>query len=725
LKFKFHNSAVSEIIGTMILLIIAVSVVTFVFFNVFSNLKSSEDINVEIVAKLDHGLSAIILEHHGGDPLGSKTNIIFDIGSNHTEFLLEEISGNIRLIGSDGTNNGLDDNKWSIGERLIYPINIGGQYIAVKVGDQSTNKLVMFGTLQEGYIGQGGIWPLDECSGIYTLDITNRNDPAQLRYDPEWNSSNAKVNCSIYFPGFSSKVDVQDSYSLDIVDNITIMAWMLPLEETYIIQSIQLDQKFGMTPWMIHAEGNIYSIVSENQSKGGILSTFNISNKGKISEKNADFNFGNSTGNKLLRPVIINVNDNFYSVGYLDKNHHINIKTFRIKSNNGSIEYIDNITFNDTDPNINSNNLNKPSLCKISDNMIAISYRDTYKRGIVKTVNISNDGQLNYTNKSWIFDDNICYETKIINCSNGIFAITYRGPGNDGIIKTMKIYSNNGTIKSTEKEHTFETNQCYEPDIINISNQIFAITYRGPGGKGIIKTMKIYSNNGTIKSTEKEHTFESNKCYDPDIIHYSLDSYAIAYATGNSGKTEGILQIVGIYSNGSFDDTNIVKFLFHDDKTYFPSINKVNDNIFAIAFEGDQAHPGNVMTIAIGLNIDPPINRGIFKSGSYSIYSNMSTIFGSINNHMIFYDVVVDPDWNVLWNHVTMTYDGINISLYLNGKWKKSVYQPGSINETDSDLIIGEWYHGFYDEIAIYDEALNAVEINNHYSIPGYWILDD
>jgi len=57
LQFKKNNNAVSEIIGTMILLIIAVSVVTFVFFNVFTNLNSPEDINVNIVASLDEDLS--------------------------------------------------------------------------------------------------------------------------------------------------------------------------------------------------------------------------------------------------------------------------------------------------------------------------------------------------------------------------------------------------------------------------------------------------------------------------------------------------------------------------------------------------------------------------------------------------------------------------------------------------------------------------------------------
>jgi len=686
-----------------------------------------DDINVDIVGKMDRNLGTIVLEHQGGDLLGAKTNISFEItGQSPIQFSLEDIDKYGSLSNSDGSDGWKDDYKWSVGEILIYPLtkNQIGKTISVKVGDQVTNKLVMIGTF---FSYQGGIWPLDECGGIYTVDITNNNDDGQLLDSPKWNSSNAKVNCSIYFGGFMRRVEVQDSNSLDIIDNITIMAWMLPLEEHYIIQSIQLDQKFGYTPWIIHNDGDIYSVVSENQSQVGLLTNFNISEEGEFGEKNSEFNFGNSTSSNLLRPVIINVNDEIYTVGYLDEKEHINIKSFKIKSNNGSIEYIDNMTFTDTDPNINPNNLNKPSLCKISDNMIAISYRDTFLNGIVKTVNISTGGQLTYTNKSWRFDSIICHETKILDCSNGIFAITYRGLGNDGIIKTMKIYSSNGTINSTGKEYTFESNQCYEPDIIKISTQIFAVTYRNAADEGIIKTMKIYSSNGTINSTGKEYTFENdNKCFDPDIIHYTLDSYAIVYSTNNKGNSVGYLQIVDIYSNGSFNDTNKVRFLFHDDKTYFPHIVHIKENVFAIAFEGDQAHPGNVKTIAIGLNVGPPINRGIYKSGSYGLYSNMSTIFGSINNNYISYNIESDPDWNNSnWNHIAMTYNGLNISLYLNGEWKDSIYQTGNIDETNSHLIFGQYYHGFLDEVAVYDEALSQTEINNHYSIPGYWILDN
>jgi len=78
------------------------------------------------------------------------------------------------------------------------------------------------------------------------------------------------------------------------------------------------------------------------------------------------------------------------------------------------------------------------------------------------------------------------------------------------------------------------------------------------------------------------------------------------------------------------------------------------------------------------------------------------------------------------WFHVALTYDGSFIRLYING----TLSQPptpysGLIDTNEYDFYIGRWFHGIIDEVALYDEALSQTEINNHYLIPGYWILDD
>jgi hypothetical protein len=95
IKFKEKN-AVSEIIGTMILLVIAVSVFAYVFITVTSSLDSESDTNVDIVGKIDYGLGVAILEHQGGEFLDGSTNIIFsNAGGDDDKFTLDDIAENI------------------------------------------------------------------------------------------------------------------------------------------------------------------------------------------------------------------------------------------------------------------------------------------------------------------------------------------------------------------------------------------------------------------------------------------------------------------------------------------------------------------------------------------------------------------------------------------------------------------------------------------------------
>jgi len=60
-----NQNAITEIIGTMILLIIAVSVIGYVYVTVFSNLTVEEDINCVIQGKIERG--DVVFTHLGGE----------------------------------------------------------------------------------------------------------------------------------------------------------------------------------------------------------------------------------------------------------------------------------------------------------------------------------------------------------------------------------------------------------------------------------------------------------------------------------------------------------------------------------------------------------------------------------------------------------------------------------------------------------------------------------
>jgi len=77
-----------------------------------------------------------------------------------------------------------------------------------------------------------------------------------------------------------------------------------------------------------------------------------------------------------------------------------------------------------------------------------------------------------------------------------------------------------------------------------------------------------------------------------------------------------------------------------------------------------------------------------------------------------------------VWTHITATYDGSTLRLYVNGALVSSRALTVSINSTSQPLRIGgntiwsEWFAGLIDDVRIYDRALSAAEIQNAMGTP-------
>jgi hypothetical protein len=141
MKKKREKLAVSEIIGIVVLLAMAVSLFVTVQLIVLSYPFEPAAPSVNIVGSINNG--NIILEHHGGDSLSLSTRIIFVINdTNDYEIITGEDD---YLIISD------DDNYWEIGEIISYTPSeeIVGKKVSATVVDVQTNSIVMHGILQE------------------------------------------------------------------------------------------------------------------------------------------------------------------------------------------------------------------------------------------------------------------------------------------------------------------------------------------------------------------------------------------------------------------------------------------------------------------------------------------------------------------------------------------------------------------------------------------------
>jgi hypothetical protein len=73
--------------------------------------------------------------------------------------------------------------------------------------------------------------------------------------------------------------------------------------------------------------------------------------------------------------------------------------------------------------------------------------------------------------------------------------------------------------------------------------------------------------------------------------------------------------------------------------------------------------------------------------------------------------------------HIVGTYDGTNMKLYVNGSLANTVAFTASFPTNANSLLVGSWdtttnyFDGRVDEAAVYNRALTAQEISDHYSI--------
>ncbi len=727
MNIEKSDKAVAEIIGVIMLLAIAVIFVSTLYVNVLSDPGPTPQAEVTIVGKLDQG--NIVFQHQWGEALDLDTQIILTLAGQRL---------NPILVGDLLSEHYKIDNVWNIGEQIIYSgRDITGLEVTATIVDPESDSIILWGVLQEGYVvppgGRGGIWHFDEPTwkgrADEVIDSSGNDNHGAARNGAKINTLDAMSGNSGMFDGLNDHVDVniKHPYSLDIREEITVDAWVKPIEFNPLLDQAGLHEKFGFTPAMIHISGDIYTVVSEDIAKGAMIQTINISTDGAINFTGYNEILDKSTSSKSLRPGIVHVSDELYAVLYLNSESLVNIKTVNISSTG-----IINITgyrkiFYDSYPNPTPSEPHRPRIIKVNNNMFVVAYRDVYNQSILRTINILDSGIIMDTGYQVPYDTSLCHEPSMIHIKNNLFAIAYRNNIDKGVLKTFQI-SSSGHITFTGNEIQFENSKAYEPSIIKISNGIIAIAYRGPAETGVLKTYNI-TDAGEIEYLGNEFTFEISNigCYDPHIINYGGDIYIIAY--GSASKQEGFFKTVEITPSGEITGIVDERKEFESNKCYNPYIIKITTRIFAIVYEGKDpggahsGHPGELKTYYIGQDPTPVELRGIVKVGAVSLYADMNYVYGSVNGPNQLLKLSIN---NQTWNHIAITYDRSTITLYVsyfNGEsfetYTNTLSYTQAINSGEDKLYFGHLFCGLIDEIAIYDRAFSETEIISHRDNPG------
>jgi prepilin-type N-terminal cleavage/methylation domain-containing protein len=352
-----------------------------------------------------------------------------------------------------------------------------------------------------------------------------------------------------------------------------------PGEISDIIDTYEFETGTCIAPNIIYVSGSVYAIAYRGPGNDGFVKTIEIASDGDITDSVIDTLEFDTV--YCINPNIINTSGDIYAIAYRSTGDDGFLKTVEINSS-GQItdSIIDTLEF-DANYCVTANIIN------ISDDIHAIAYRGPGNDGFLKTVEIDSNGQITDSVVDTLeFDTSTGLEPNILHISGDVYVIAYRGPGSDGFTKTVEIPSSGQITDTVIDTMEYDTSYSVNPSIINSSGDIYAIAYRGVGNDGFLTTIEIDSNGEITNSVIDTLEFETSYCITANIVSVAGEIYAITY---RGVDNDGFVITVELDSSGEITDTVVDTLEFDTSNGLEPSIINVSGDVYAIAYRG----PGN------------------------------------------------------------------------------------------------------------------------------------
>lgn len=736
-RILVNSNAVSEIIGTALLLAIAVVAMSVVYIQVLSDPGPGPETFVTLIGKMDE--SNAVFEHRSGEIIDINSELIMDVYGERSDPMPL-----YNFLDNDSKKDGF----WRIGETFFYPIEgyspSDDVRIEATIVDKYSNSMVFWGRLKEGAVappfGRGGIWHFDEPDGWddnndtkEVLDSSGNGNHGSAVANANNTDDTAVIGRSGFFDGVDDYVEVPANYSLNITRALTVEAWLRPLEERTDIDTKDFGQAFAYNPEILNVKDNLYIVVGEGQNaQSGMVVTVNITPDGQVSLPLDDSFFNASWGQQPSIIKVSSTNDYaIYAIAYRGQNQVGKIQTIKINFNDGSIiSGIDEWEFDST-------NANLPYIINVSDTKFAIAYRGGHQ-GIIKTIEIDAYGIITKAPiAEYPFNSTAAYGPSIIKISDTIiyYAIVYKNSNNRILLQTISIEDNGyidivsnpiDEIDLGEGSAKSEGTQEQRIKIINVTGGYYGIIYSDNTDNGNIITVRI--NLGGDVSEDDGYVFPfttDDNCMAPDIIKVTKNIYAITYGQ-TGGNPKGSLITICIEPNGEIHSkevlsTNIGNVL----KFYSPEIIHISNRVFVIVYMtgSSTGHPHKgMLTTILTQDLTSIFERGVVRAGAASVYakwekgSSVVKLLACINTSADSGEIITGVTTTNEWHYIVLTFDGSQMCLYNDASLMGHEDVGPSVYIPKSNLRFGNSFYGYLDEIAIFDRALTQQEIEDRFN---------
>ncbi len=340
-----------------------------------------------------------------------------------------------------------------------------------------------------------------------------------------------------------------------------------------ILDTLEFDTGQGSSPSPIHISGDVYAIAYTGPGGDGWLCTITIDSAGNISDAIIDsFEFDES---RCGQAKIIHMSGAIYAIFYTNTTfptYNGRVVTVEISTSgvitqaiidgyqyasvgrsNDAIKisgtvaaviygvsgWLKTLTINsdgtiDANPDIDTLQFDSGGwpgrIIHISGDIYAIAYGDWQSGPVttpntaptVVTVDIDSAGNIGAaiidTLELEAVSVNLALPS-IVLVSGDVYAVAWNGEGaaNDGWLATFTIDSNGNIGDSVIESFEYDTTRGYNPHIIKVSANIFAIAYCAVGAEGFIKTLTI-SDAGDIGAEIDALEFNTSIGKNPRIV---------------------------------------------------------------------------------------------------------------------------------------------------------------------------------------------------------------